>query len=64
MDTLLYDVRDRIAFVTLNRPEVLNALNLAMRDEFWAALDAIEADPRLDCYGPMRDFSRNDSWST
>ena len=45
MDTLLYDVRDGIAFVTLNRPEVLNALNLAMRDELWAALDAIEADP-------------------
>jgi enoyl-CoA hydratase/carnithine racemase len=45
MDTLLYDVRDGIAFVTLNRPEVLNALNLAMRDELWAALEAIEADP-------------------
>src|ERR1044071_3337152 len=36
MDTLLYDVRDGVAFVTLN---------LAMRDELWAALDAIEADP-------------------
>ena len=45
MDTLLYDARDGIAFVTLNRPQVLNALNLAMRDELWAALDAIEADP-------------------
>jgi enoyl-CoA hydratase/carnithine racemase len=45
MDTLLYDVRDGVAFVTLNRPQVLNALNLAMRDELWAALDAIEADP-------------------
>jgi enoyl-CoA hydratase/carnithine racemase len=45
MDTLLYDVHNGIAFVTLNRPDVLNALNLAMRDELWAALDAIEADP-------------------
>ena len=42
MDTLLYVVRDGVAFVTLNRPAVLNALNLAMRDELWAALDAIE----------------------
>src|SRR3954470_23588926 len=45
MDTLLYEVHDGIAVVTLNRPDVLNALNLAMRDELWAALDAIEADP-------------------
>jgi enoyl-CoA hydratase/carnithine racemase len=34
-----------LAIVTLNRPEVLNAINLAMRDELWETAHAIEADP-------------------
>ncbi len=42
--TLLYEVRDQVAFLTLNRPEVLNAIDLATRDGLWLALDAIEAD--------------------
>jgi enoyl-CoA hydratase/carnithine racemase len=44
-DTLDYTTRDGIAFVTLKRPEVLNAINLQMRDELWAALDAVDLDP-------------------
>ena len=42
--TLLYEPRDGIAWVSFNRPEVHNAIDLAMRDELWALLDAIEAD--------------------
>ncbi len=42
--TLLYEVRDQVAFLTLNRPEVLNAIDIATRDALWLALDAIEAD--------------------
>jgi enoyl-CoA hydratase/carnithine racemase len=44
MPAILYEVRDGVARVTLNRPEVLNAINLQMRDDLWSALDAIEAD--------------------
>ena len=33
VETVLYDKRDRIAFVTLNRPEVKNAVDPAMHDE-------------------------------
>jgi enoyl-CoA hydratase/carnithine racemase len=42
--TLLYDPRDGVARVTFNRPELHNAIDLAMRDGLWTLLDAIEAD--------------------
>ena len=45
--TVLYDKRDGVAWITLNRPAVLNALDLEMRDALWAALDAAEADPEV-----------------
>lgn len=43
-DVLLYEVRRRIAWVTLNRPRVLNAVNLQMRDGLWSLLEVIEQD--------------------
>ena len=42
-ETILVDVRDRVATITLNRPEVRNAINARMVDEKHAALDALEA---------------------
>jgi enoyl-CoA hydratase/carnithine racemase len=43
-DTLLLEINDGIALVTLNRPDRLNALNFALIDRLMAALDAIETD--------------------
>jgi enoyl-CoA hydratase len=40
----LYRVEDRLARITLNRPEKRNALNQTMRDEIVAALRAAERD--------------------
>ncbi len=43
---LIYEKHDDgIAWVTLNRPEVLNAVNMAMRDELWEVFHALRDDP-------------------
>lgn len=44
---ILWEVRDRIGFLTVNRPEVLNALNRAAVEEIGAAVDAAAADPEV-----------------
>ncbi|MDA0270136.1 MAG: enoyl-CoA hydratase/isomerase family protein [Chloroflexi bacterium] len=48
-DLVLYDREGDIAWVTLNRPERLNAVNLEMRDRFWTVLTALRDDPTLRC---------------
>ena len=42
---LLYEVRDRIAWITLNRPEALNAINRAVREGLDQAWTDFAADP-------------------
>ena len=43
-DTLLYDVADAVATITLNRPDRLNAVNTALIQELVAAFDRADAD--------------------
>ncbi len=40
-----YDKDGAVAWLTLNRPSALNAVNLAMRDAFWSLLEAVRDDP-------------------
>ena len=48
MSVVLYDVADRVATVTLNRPEARNALSRELRRELVAALQGAEDDGDVD----------------
>jgi len=43
-ETLIYEKKDRIGWVTLNRPRALNAYNIQMRDDLYEVLGAIWDD--------------------
>ena len=47
-EVLVIEVADRIATVTMNRPERRNALNAPLRHDLRAAVREIEADPGVD----------------
>ncbi len=46
-ETLIYEKSDNIAYVTLNRPQVLNIYNIRMRDNLYEVLQAIRDDPEV-----------------
>jgi crotonobetainyl-CoA hydratase len=46
-DSVLFERRDRVALVTLNRPEVLNAVNAELSWRCGEILEEIEQDPEL-----------------
>ena len=41
-ETIIYEKKDNLAYVTLNRPHALNAYNLRMRDELYQVLGATQ----------------------
>ena len=46
-ETLIYEKKDHIAYVTLNRPQALNVYNIQMRDDLYQVLSAIKDDPEV-----------------
>lgn len=46
-ETIIYEKRDGLGYVTLNRPQALNTYNLQMRDELYQVLAAIKGDPEV-----------------
>ena len=47
--TILYDVNKSILTITLNRPDILNALNTPLMSEIIDALDRADDDDRIRC---------------
>ena len=45
--TLIYEKKDHLAYVTLNRPEALNVYNIQMRDDLYEVLSAIRDDSEV-----------------
>jgi len=45
--TLIYEKKDAIASVTLNRPEALNVYNIQMRDDLYQVLSALKDDDEV-----------------
>jgi enoyl-CoA hydratase/carnithine racemase len=48
MSKILYENRGRIAYVTLNRPEVLNAVDDELDEELWQAWATFDGDDGVD----------------
>ena len=46
-ETLIYEKKDSIAYITLNRPKVLNVYNIQMRDDLYQVLGAVRDDPDI-----------------
>ena len=47
LQNLLYEKKDTLAVITINRPQVLNALNRATLEELRAAFTAVRDDPEV-----------------
>jgi enoyl-CoA hydratase/carnithine racemase len=45
MTTIRYEIKNRIGWITLNRPEKRNAINLAMRKELQDAFEDVKFNP-------------------
>jgi len=47
-EVIIYQKRDGIGYITLNRPQALNAYNIQMRDELYQVLGAVRDDPEVE----------------
>ena len=48
-DEVLYEIKAGIAYITLNRPEKLNAINPEMRELLWDSFQDVKNNPEVRC---------------
>ncbi len=48
-ETIIVEARGRVGLIRLNRPQVLNALNVALKNERLATVEAFDADAKIGC---------------
>lgn len=48
-ETILTEIRGRVALVTLNRPKALNAINRQLTEELLDAMESFDANPDIGC---------------
>ncbi len=46
-ETVLYEKKDHIAFITLNRPQALNAFSMKMNSDLYRIWDDVKFDPQV-----------------
>ena len=47
MSVVEFEIRDRVGYITLNRPEKLNAIDVEMRDEIWRLFHEVNDNPDI-----------------
>ena len=48
-DEVIYEIKEGIAYITLNRPEKLNAIDPPMRQQLWDAFQDVDKNPAVRC---------------
>ena len=48
-DEVIYEIKEGIAYITLNRPEKLNAIDPPMRQQLWDAYQDVDKNPDVRC---------------
>ncbi len=46
-DSILFEIRDSVAIITINRPQALNAMNGAVRADLFTAFERVERDAAI-----------------